>query len=332
MIVEHVIVDGGSSDGTLEYLKSLGPTATEIHFISEPDKGIYDAMNKGVRLATGEVLNFLNADDRYEGNDAIARSVQPFLTGSPDYVFGRARICTKEDEIVGMQTPSFWMPYFLHPYCHQTLFVRKDVFVRLGGYELRFGISADTQLLWKLFEARCPFCEIDAPTIRFQEGGVSGREFYRVIDGLSRVACRFAPGIREWLASGKREADRGLLAHLMYGVSFPSSEPEQQRRRIARRKLVLLRRIKPLYSGWRRATFGLLEALLLLPAARGKSRGPHSMVALLIRGLRTALRLRYRLVYRESGLMGMPGDGTESPYCSAAYASRSWNRGEAPAR
>ncbi len=154
--VEHIVVDGASTDGTLDLVKHH---VSPIRLISEPDDGIYDAMNKGLRLATGEVVCFLNADDAFASARTLSLVAAAFAgSDSPDIVTGRvefvdaergrfAAACRFSHDLLarGRQPP------------HPSTFYRRTVFDRLGDYDLRYRIAADFELFCRMAEAgvRC---------------------------------------------------------------------------------------------------------------------------------------------------------------------------------
>ena len=106
--IEHIIIDGGSKDNTLELIRNTPNRVKKI--ISEPDKGIYDAMNKGVALATGDIVGILNSDDFYNSNDVIAKVVKTFQEGEYEGVYGdleyvdaRKKVCLKKGGTLPIQ-------------------------------------------------------------------------------------------------------------------------------------------------------------------------------------------------------------------------------------
>ena len=104
--IEHIIVDGGSTDGTLELIKRYADEYAHIHWISEKDKGQSDAMNKGISIAKGELLGVLNADDYYEPG-AINRAVQLLQDlPEPSFLAGNCNIWNHVDELIGINKPS----------------------------------------------------------------------------------------------------------------------------------------------------------------------------------------------------------------------------------
>lgn len=152
--IEYIIVDGGSTDGTLDIIKRYQNVSI---LVSEPDKGIYDAMNKGIRLATGDVIGTLNADDFYIDNTAVSDVAKTFEDNAVDACFADLVYVDQNntDKIVRYwksqqyQPGLFkkgWMP------AHPTFFVRKAVYEKFGAFDLNFRIAADFELLFRLIE------------------------------------------------------------------------------------------------------------------------------------------------------------------------------------
>lgn len=154
--VEYIIIDGQSTDGTVDKIK---PYLTSIsHLISEPDKGIYDAMNKGLKLATGDIIGILNSDDFYANDHIISDVVYWFENKKVDLVFGDI-VYVKPDNLekvirhyssANFSPKKFvwgWMP--AHPSC----FLRREIYEKYGYFKTDYKISADYELLTR-FMAR----------------------------------------------------------------------------------------------------------------------------------------------------------------------------------
>lgn len=145
--VEYILVDGGSTDHTLEIARRYKNHISQI--ISEPDKGLYDAMNKGIRLATGDYLCFLNAGDKFHENNTLQKITQTLTNEAlPDIIYGETAIVDEKGDFLHMRrlsTPeqldwkSFKQGMLV---CHQAFFARRELAtVRL--YDLRYRFSAD---------------------------------------------------------------------------------------------------------------------------------------------------------------------------------------------
>ena len=145
--VEYIIVDGGSNDNTLDVVHKYQERISKV--ISEPDKGLYDAMNKGIRMATGDYLCFLNAGDELHENETLQKIVYT-LKGKelPDVIYGETAIVDEEGHFLHMRRLS--TPEHLHwksfkegmLVCHQAFFARRDLALS-NPYDLRYRFSAD---------------------------------------------------------------------------------------------------------------------------------------------------------------------------------------------
>ena len=154
--IEHIIVDGGSSDKTLEVVSAEGPHVTKL--VSERDNGIYDAMNKGIQLATGDVVAFLNADDFYISTEVLSKVAVAFEASGADCCYGDLCYVQQDDtaKIVRYWRSSpFRLGLFGKGWCppHPTFFVRRSVCQRLGGFNLNYKIAADVELMARFLVA-----------------------------------------------------------------------------------------------------------------------------------------------------------------------------------
>lgn len=168
--IEYIIIDGGSSDATLDIIKKYENKIS--HWISEPDKGIYDAMNKGVKLANGNFVNFMNADDTIYENNAIEKVVEQIIDKDSLY-YTRAsvvsdRVCWIYPDY-DVKDYQKWLKLNLPN--HQTMFFPKK-FYQSTLYDLRLRIGADDD--YKLFAIEeCNVKFIDIVFVEFKRGGVS---------------------------------------------------------------------------------------------------------------------------------------------------------------
>ena len=151
--IEHIVVDGGSTDDSLALIAAHGQRIARL--VSEPDDGIYDAMNKGLRLATGELIGFLNSDDTFASDDTIAQVARAASVGQPDAVFGdlvyvdpaRSRPLVRYWRAGNFSLAKLrlgWMPP------HPTLYTRRDVIERVGCFDATLKIAADYEFMLRL--------------------------------------------------------------------------------------------------------------------------------------------------------------------------------------
>ena len=195
--VEHVIVDGGSTDRTLKILAEYQGRIARV--ISEPDQGLYDAMNKGIRAATGEVIGILNSDDFFEAPDVLANVADEFAASpDTDIVFGDVVFVRPGDLDAVVRHYSSrrfrrwklrfgWMPP------HPATFVRSGVYDRCGGYCLDYKIAADYEMFVRwLLRYRLNFRRLDRVIVRMRTGGAStaGLRSSLVLNAEIVRACR----------------------------------------------------------------------------------------------------------------------------------------------
>jgi glycosyltransferase involved in cell wall biosynthesis len=177
--IEYIIIDGGSTDGTVELISSH-PRVNK--YISEPDKGIYDAMNKGIHFASGEIIAFLNSDDTYFSNNVISEIVLLFQKNNADAIYGDIIYIDKNDVKIKRywkagkyRYNSFkwgWMPP------HPAFFVRKDVFFKHGLFLEELTLSADYELMLRLIHYHGIFIDyLPKILVKMRLGGASNHNF-----------------------------------------------------------------------------------------------------------------------------------------------------------
>jgi len=177
--IEHILIDGGSTDGTLELLHQRRNQIEVL--ISEPDSGLYDAMNKGIRLATGDIVGTLNADDYYANPQVLRDISQLFQSQKVDAVFGDLEYFNPKRQTFTTRlyrsahfTPeklsSGMMP------AHPTLFLRKSVYDRFGLFKPEYKIAGDFDFIARIFKnGDLNYTYVPRILTRMQSGGVSTR-------------------------------------------------------------------------------------------------------------------------------------------------------------
>ncbi|MBS1580722.1 MAG: glycosyltransferase [Bacteroidetes bacterium] len=199
--IEHIVVDGGSTDGTPALVARHAERLA--HVVSEPDRGVYDAMNKGLRLATGEVIAFVNAGDMMAGPGTVSGMVEAFERHAVDAVYGDALMVDPNDitrvrrfwKGGAYDRANFrkgWMPPHLGTY------IRKRAYDRLGGFDERLQVSADYELMFRfLYKHRLPALYVPGVVVRFRLGGVSNRSLAHIWRANVEV-------YRAWRMNGER--------------------------------------------------------------------------------------------------------------------------------
>ena len=183
--VEHIIVDGGSTDKTLSILKSRNKQLSVV--LSEPDKGIYDAMNKGIKLATGEIIGFLNSDDFYLNNKVISKVVKEFEKDSfleacySDLIYVDQFNISKSIRYV--KSSKFQEGLFSKGWCppHPTFFVRRSVYKKFGNFDLSYRFASDVDLMMRFlekYEIKSKY--IPEVWVKMRMGGVSNKNLKNI--------------------------------------------------------------------------------------------------------------------------------------------------------
>ena len=178
--IEYLIIDGDSNDNTSAIIKTYEPEfADRLHWISEPDKGIYDAMNKGIRMATGEIVGMLNSDDFYNHSYCIEMINKVFEDSTIDCCFADMRYVRPENLD---KTVRYYSSARFHPRMfrfgfmpgHPTFFVRKKYFDEIGYYKTNYQISADYELLIRfLYINKLRYKYLPLDMIKMRTGGKS---------------------------------------------------------------------------------------------------------------------------------------------------------------
>ncbi|MAG85881.1 MAG: glycosyl transferase [Flavobacteriaceae bacterium] len=173
--VESIVVDGNSTDGTPELVKKHGVAK----FVSEPDEGIYDAMNKGLDMATGDIVGFLNADDIFYDNQVLEHIAEAFTIEDISACYGNLVFVEKSGGIVrkwiskDFEKGAFaksWTP------AHPTFYCRKDLYEKYGRYRTDFKIAADVELMYRFLEINSIKSRfLNRFLVRMKTGGVSTR-------------------------------------------------------------------------------------------------------------------------------------------------------------
>ncbi len=171
--IEYIVVDGGSSDETLSILEKF--KSKIAHIISEPDEGVYDAMNKGISIANGSVIGFINSGDYYANDHVVSDVMNIFNTTKPDVIYGNleiidhdevryvSRLCTADHTKLLKKMSIF----------HPASFISRECYLRHGFYDLSFKSVADYDFILRLFLSDKTFRHINQTLAKFRAGGIS---------------------------------------------------------------------------------------------------------------------------------------------------------------
>jgi len=188
---EYIVVDGASKDNTVEIIKEYEPKfGGRMHWISEPDGGIYDAMNKGVAMARGEYLNMMNSDDFFEF-DALSfvAEAREKESGAGVY-YGISRLIEPDG-----QESSLIRLHHSHlnedTLQHQSCFFRADLHRKYGKYDTQYRIAADYDFCLKLLNAGEKFCPVDRVLANFSLSGVSSVQYINMVREVVRLRYEY---------------------------------------------------------------------------------------------------------------------------------------------
>ena len=182
--IEYLIIDGASKDGTLEIVNSYGHRIGR--FLSEPDRGMYDSMNKGLKLATGDIVGFLHSDDMLASPTIISKVVRAFEQTGVECVFGDMDMVAPSNtqRVVrhwrsGPHRPGSLQRGWYPP--HVTLYVRRSVLEEVGPFDEHYRIAADMDHMVRLFEVRgVRSMHLPEVLVRMRAGGLSNKSLKNI--------------------------------------------------------------------------------------------------------------------------------------------------------
>jgi len=208
--IEHLVIDGGSSDGTVDLVRRHGTRVSAL--VSEPDQGIWDAMNKGLRMATGDIVGFLNADDEFINDGVVARIADVMADAELDACYADLIYVARDDPqrmvrdwVSEPYRPGLflkgWMP------AHPTFYARRSLFDRYGGFDLQFPLQSDFELAMRLMEVhRIRTRYVPEYWVRMRSGGQSNASLSRVLRGnweAYRIARHHGLAVSPWYPVAK---------------------------------------------------------------------------------------------------------------------------------
>ncbi|MDH7911523.1 glycosyltransferase family 2 protein [Winogradskyella sp. SYSU M77433] len=194
---EYIVIDGGSNDGSTTIIENH--KAKIHHSISEPDKGVYDAMNKGLLQASGEYVFFLNSGDLFYDKNTLKNVAKAIEVKPTDIIYGDVIYVnpnTKEERITDFQVEKISL--YQKMICHQAIFCKKKVFDTLGGFNLSYKIKADYDWFLRTIFKGVSIKKINLLVAYYEEGGLSETHF-------SKYSAGEIPKIRNTYYSDKEQ-------------------------------------------------------------------------------------------------------------------------------
>lgn len=196
--IEYWIIDGGSKDATMDIVCSYEAAFEgRMHWISEPDKGIYDAMNKGILHATGDVIGFINSDDVLANKDVIETIASRFIETNTSCVFGNL-LMVKEDNLdsvfrvwKGSRYTDNGFIKGWHP-AHPTFYCKRECYERFGLYDISYKIASDFELMLRFIEKnKISTSFIDEYLVKMRMGGASTGSIHNIMLGRDDILRAF---------------------------------------------------------------------------------------------------------------------------------------------
>ena len=185
--IEHILVDGGSTDSTLDLIKKYEQTSENIRCVSEPDQGIYDALNKGIAMARGDVIGFLHSDDVLADGKIISTIMEQFKNTAVDGVYGDLWYVQKTNI---NKTIREWISCDFRPHllrqgwmpAHPTFFLKKAVYQKHGNFNLAYRIAADYDFMLRVLQdENLSFSYLPKVITKMRAGGASNRSVKNII-------------------------------------------------------------------------------------------------------------------------------------------------------
>lgn len=194
--IEYIIIDGGSTDKTKEIVLSYGESVSK--FISEKDSGIYNAMNKGIKMATGDIVGVLNSDDFFNNDKVIERVADEFEGNNIDALYGDIQFVNPDNiqKVVRYySSQKFNAAKFKYGYmpAHPSFYVKREYFERFGFYKEDYKIAADFELLVRfLYNTNLKISYLQMPFVTMRTGGISTRSIRSnfILNNEIISACR----------------------------------------------------------------------------------------------------------------------------------------------
>ncbi|WP_370895467.1 glycosyltransferase family 2 protein [Chryseobacterium gossypii] len=193
---EYIIIDGASTDRTLDIIRSYEPLFEgKLRWLSEKDNGIYDAMNKGIKMCTGDIIGLLNSDDFYISETILQKIVHCFQKNNVDSVYADLYYVKEDDtdKIVRKWKTGKRKPFISgwHP-AHPTFFVKKTVYDRFGFFDLKYKIAADFEIMLRFLEkSQVSSFYLADFILKMRLGGESNRSFSNIKKGKSEILNAF---------------------------------------------------------------------------------------------------------------------------------------------
>lgn len=189
-VMEYIVIDGASTDDSLKVIKEKAAGYTHIKWVSEPDKGIYDALNKGIAMASGDIIGFVHADDVLAGPTIIEEIVTTFKSQNCDGVYGNLHYVAATNTKMIVRN---WAGKVFHPKllkdgwmpAHPTLYLKTKVYNTNGVFNTAYNIAADYDFILRIFkQPKLNFVYLPKTIIKMRTGGASNRDIKHILQKM----------------------------------------------------------------------------------------------------------------------------------------------------
>lgn len=186
--IEYIVIDGASTDGTREIIEQY--TDSIATYVSEEDAGLYYAMNKGIKMATGEIVGIINSDDWYNV-EAVQDAVACLAQKNTDVVYGKIVRITEDGrgkDIRNMPLENLWYQMVIP---HPSVFIKRDIYKKYGVFDVNYKLAADYELILRLYSKHVKFRYLDKVMAYFREGGLSKQRYMDVFNEGYRISLAY---------------------------------------------------------------------------------------------------------------------------------------------
>lgn len=186
--IEYIIIDGGSTDTTMDIVKKYQDKI--VYTVSEPDKGIYNAMNKGIKVASGNIIGIINSDDWYD-LEAVEKAVKAFQTNSAEVLYGDCIYIYESGKRVRNIKYPLEAMWYLMVTPHPTVFVKKEIYQKYGIFDESYRMAADYELMLRFYSAGVKFSYLEYDMAYFRSGGASTKQVIQSLQETKDIALKY---------------------------------------------------------------------------------------------------------------------------------------------
>lgn len=186
--VEYIIIDGGSTDATMDIVTKYQDKIA--YMVSEPDKGIYNAMNKGIKMASGDIVGIINSDDWYD-KEAVEKAVCYFKDNTADVLYGDCIYVYEDGRTLRNLKYPLEALWYLMVTPHPTVFVRKEIYQKYGVFDENYRMAADYELMLRLYSSGVEFGYLEYDMAYFRSGGASTKQTALCLQETKDIALKY---------------------------------------------------------------------------------------------------------------------------------------------